>query len=360
VKGQDGTESGSGSNRALWWWAMLVLCLLAFALRVYSLGAQSLWYDEGVTAYLSTLPLADLTAWTADDIQPPFYYYVMWLWVRLVGSSEFALRFPSVVAGVLTVPVLGYLARRLTGSRLAGGAAALLAAISPLYLWYAQEARNYTLVTLLCLWGSAELWAHLVDESDGPWRRWLPYLGLMIAAIYTHYFAFFILLFHGFFVLLWGVAHRGRGRWGQALGAILAVGLAYTPWIPSLIHRWHADVSYWAGSLKVGEAARKVVISFLGGETILEPVAMRLLVPYLVVLVLALLVWAWAAARRPERWWGLAFCALYAVTPVVAILGLAYQVPKFNPRYAMLASPGVLLLLAGAWGMVMKGGDGGK
>ncbi|MGQ9585101.1 MAG: glycosyltransferase family 39 protein [Anaerolineae bacterium] len=331
----------------------LVLCLLALALRLYRLDAQSLWYDEGVTAYLSTLSLPELTAWTADDIQPPFYYYLIWLWVRLAGAGEFALRFPSVLAGVLTVPALGMLAWRLTGSRWAGLAAALLAAISPLHLWYAQEARNYTWVTFLCLGGSLQLWLALAAGDEQPRRDWLPYLGWMVPAVYTHYFAFFVLLFHGVFALAWGVARQGR--WARPLAAVLGVILAYTPWLPFLLQRWQADVSYWPGTLKLGEAARHVILSFLAGETMLEPVAMWFLAPYLVFLALAFSIWGWAAWKNPSKGWGLAFCVLYGVVPVAAILALAYQVPKFNPRYAMLASPATVLLLAGAWG---KGGDG--
>ena len=80
--------------------------MLAFALRVYRLPAQSLWYDEGVSWYLTRMSWPALTVWTANDIQPPLYYYLLWLWVRLAGSSEYALRFLSVFFGTLTLPLL--------------------------------------------------------------------------------------------------------------------------------------------------------------------------------------------------------------------------------------------------------------
>ncbi|MBC7223368.1 MAG: glycosyltransferase family 39 protein, partial [Anaerolineae bacterium] len=339
-----------------WAAALLVLCLLALALRVHRLEAQSLWYDEGVTAYLTTLSLPDLTAWTADDIQPPLYYYAVWLWVRLAGTGEFALRFPSVLAGMLAVPCLAWVGRRVAGSRRAGLVAGLLVAVSPLHLWYAQEARNYTWVTLLCLAASGLLWARLQGGGARTWRGWLPYVALMASAVYTHYFAFFVLAFHALFAVAWALGH-GRGgastvpagrathasplhRWPslrQALGAVAAVGVAYLPWIPFLVRRWHEDVSYWPGTLKLGEASRKVALAFLGGETILEAEGMRLLAPYLAVLALAALVWAWRAARGRADPWGLAFSLLYAAVPVALLLGVAYHVPKFNPRYAMLA-----------------------
>lgn len=343
-------QRGARPQPWAWRWAaaLLALCLLAFALRVHRLEAQSLWYDEGVTAYLARLSLPDLTAWTADDIQPPLYYYAVWGWVRLAGAGEFALRFPSAFAGVLVVPCLAWTGRRVTGSRGAGLLAALLGAVSPLHLWYAQEARNYTWVTLLCLAASGLLWTRLRDEEAGPWRAWLPYTALMAAALYTHYFAFFVLAFHALFALAWGLARRAWASLRRGLSAVALAVAAYLPWLPLLVQRWHEDVSYWPGTLKLDEAARKVALAFLGGETILEAEGLRLLAPYLVVLALAVGVWAWHAAKGQADPWGLAFCFSYGAVPVALLLALTYQVPKFNPRYAMIASPGTLLLLAGA------------
>ena len=133
-------------------WPILLLLLLALALRLYRLSAPSLWYDEGVTAAISQRSLADLARWTADDIQPPLYYVLVAGWTRLAGTSEWALRFPSVAAGLLALPLLLALHRRLW--RLAAGPVTpsalpllLLAACAPLWVYYAQEARNYTLLT---------------------------------------------------------------------------------------------------------------------------------------------------------------------------------------------------------------------
>ena len=135
--------------------ALLAILLLAFALRVYRLDSQSLWYDEAVTAQVASQGIGELTRWTADDIQPPLYYYVAAGWLRLAGRGEWALRFPSAFFGTLTVPLMWAVALRLFGrgrsGRVAALAAALLTALSPLYVYYAQEARMYTLLTFLGL-----------------------------------------------------------------------------------------------------------------------------------------------------------------------------------------------------------------
>src|SRR5205814_2407351 len=92
---------------------LLVLCLFAFALRVFQLGAQSLWYDEGFSAWLSAQSLDQITLKTAADIHLPLYYYLLHVWMRAGGPSEFSLRFLSLAPGVLLVPVIFLMTRKL-------------------------------------------------------------------------------------------------------------------------------------------------------------------------------------------------------------------------------------------------------
>ncbi|MDQ7029429.1 MAG: peptidoglycan DD-metalloendopeptidase family protein [Ardenticatenia bacterium] len=151
---------------------ILALSGLAFWLQVTRLHVQSLWYDEGFSAWLASRPAAEIVARTAADIHPPLYYLLLHAWTALAGSSEFSLRFLSVMAGVPAVPLVWVLSRGLLG-RQAGPVAALLAAIAPVWLWYAQEARMYTLVTTLGLtstWALIRLLERPLPPARGPLR----------------------------------------------------------------------------------------------------------------------------------------------------------------------------------------------
>jgi len=66
------------------------LAFLAFALYTFRLDLQSLWYDEGFSVYLARMSLGEITARTASDIHPPFYYYLLHFWVKAFGSTEFS------------------------------------------------------------------------------------------------------------------------------------------------------------------------------------------------------------------------------------------------------------------------------
>jgi mannosyltransferase len=360
--------------------ALLALLLLAFALRVHRLPAQSLWYDEGVSWYLTRMSPPALTVWTANDIQPPLYYYLLWLWVRLAGTSEYALRFPSVFFGVLTLPLLWVTARRLLGMR-AAWLAALLLALSPLHVYYAQEARMYTLLTFLGLLSSYLLLRLLNNPSVNLQSPYLwSYVLTIVAALYTHYFAFFLLAAHVLYVLYkrgqrFLSAHPLRPRASTSTLtltststlalALISILLLYLPWLPFLLTRYGVDTSYWPGALNLGEVARRLFIAFSLGETVTEAVGVWLAVGYGLILLISLLILL--RRTRPTQYTtvgslpggrntqyavrttstdGLVFLLLYLLVPIALVLLSVSRTPKFNPRYAMLASPAFILFIA--------------
>ena len=373
--------------------ALLIVLLLAFALRVYRLDGQSLWYDEAVTAHVASQGISELTRWTADDIQPPLYYYIVAGWSRLAGRGEWALRFPSVAFSLLTVALMWSLARRLFGAgragQIAGLTAVLLAAISPLYVYYAQEARMYAQLKFL---GALAGYALLRATTDVGRRTtekrsrsslvwWLTFILASVAALYTHYFAAFLLLAYGVCVILACIprlirpASRGRAARQLAVfaGAALAIVILYLPWLPPMLTRYRVDRSYWQGALKLGEALRHVAVSFTAGapETMLEADAVRLLPWYAVAFAIAAgaLVWRGSGGAEeqssrgaeergrsaPDSIWALVYLSTCLLVPIIAILALASRTPKFNARYLMMVSPAYLLVLAGGIGALWTG-----
>ena len=166
--------------------AALVL-LLALGLRLYRLDGQSLWYDEGVSAFMTTRDPAEIAGAAAADIHPPLYYWLLAAWAVPFGRGELALRGFSVVCGVLGVWVTWRLGRTLYGETV-GLAAATLLALSPLAVQYGQEVRMYALASLLA--GAATcayvaLRRELLAEARRDRRRALLALvyGLLAAAL---------------------------------------------------------------------------------------------------------------------------------------------------------------------------------
>src|SRR5713226_5358017 len=92
--------------------ALLLLILLATALRFYRLDAQDLWGDEAFSIFLSQQSLPAVIAGAADT-HPPFYPLILFFWMKLTGDSAFATRALSALIGILAVPLVFVFAKRL-------------------------------------------------------------------------------------------------------------------------------------------------------------------------------------------------------------------------------------------------------
>ncbi|HEX9015414.1 MAG TPA: glycosyltransferase family 39 protein, partial [Chloroflexota bacterium] len=290
----------------------------------------------------------------SEDIHPPLYPLILHFWMLAAGSSEFAVRYLSLFAGVALVPLFYVTARRLErlagesrlpGLSLLGLVAVVLSASSAFYVGYSQEARNYMLVTALGLLSSYLLLRALAGEGRRAWRL---YAVAATSCVYANYTAFLLLVFHGIFVTIARRGHPGtRKSWLRAM-AVTAV--AYVPWVGFSVQQLTRINDYWPGTLKMGTAVRTTFAQLLAGGGADVPGAWTEAVAIVVLLLfgaLVLLVGA-SRARTSER---SLFLLLYLLVPSVILFAIAYSRPKFDPRYLLVATPAFYLVLASgmAW-----------
>ncbi len=184
---------------------------------------------------------------TAGDRSPVLYYTLLHGWIQLAGASEFAMRYLSLMADVITVALVMAMARLLTGrareispspplspSLLAG----LLYTLSPLAVFYAQETRMYAQVAMFCTASSYALlrWLQQTHEDKpgffkkpGLSSRWLVASAICLAlAIHSHYYAVFLLPAHALIVLVAVFARHSFLRWCIAAACVV---LSVLPWL---------------------------------------------------------------------------------------------------------------------------------
>jgi len=338
-------------------WALAsiaAILLLAFALRLYRLGYQSLWYDEGVSIHLARKSLAALTAHTAGDIHPPLYYYLLHFWIRAAGSSEFAVAFLSLTFGLLLVPLVYCIGRHLYNP-MVGSLAALLVAISPHNLWYSQEMRMYTLgasLGLVSLYSLLQLLARAEGRMQDAGCRvyWIGYILSAALGLYTLYYFAFLLVFLNLFVLgwwLWARQQEVRASvlWHWVL-AQLAVFLLYLPWLPIALHQatdppvppWRAFTPFW-----------QVVVESWSALALGQSMEPRAVWPVLLAIAIIYSLGVVYAGTRSKT----ASCILWGYTfvPVLAIYLASLWIPLFHVRYVFTYSPALYILLAAglAW-----------
>lgn len=349
--------------------SVLLLTLVAFALRIYMLDYFSLRGDESFTVLFVQKPFAEM--WNeirTVEPNPPLMYLLLRGWVGLAGAGEFATRFFSVFWGVLCVPLIYRLAMSfyptsLPAPSLEGGGkrargevmaivAAFLIAINPYQIWHSQDVRNYTmwpalsLLALLFFWR----WTHPGKVPSG--GSSLLILGAFVfaelAALYTHYYEAFILVGVNLYVLFFLVRRRAWAGWKSPslmlwAGAQVILAILYLPF-PLIISNRVA--SYGEGSGQQGvslwEIWQRTFNVFTLGETLDESVRHYAWIPLAFALAVILIA-RWRSERR-----GL-FFLLYIGVPTFAVFLLNLVRPLFLERYLNGIAPGYYLLFA--WGI---------
>lgn len=329
-----------------------LLTLLAFAIRVHNLDAMSFWHDEGLTPVRAGYDFAkilsneiDIQGWATRDTHPPLYYLVAHVGERLLGDTDFAWRYVPLLLGIMLVPVVFQIGRKMHNDVI-GIFAALFAAVNPLQVWYAQEARMYTLAVLLAALASYTLWRALTgNRNKKTLVKWLlTYVLLAGLAFWTHYTAAFLILGQSI-LWLWLLWRAGLKKWLVG-GAILALLLSL-PLLPLVTSRLLSDapetgyttVSPWV-------IVQDVVRGFVFGRTVDHS---DLLIQLLTIGLWLLLVAGIIYRRKADTaWLSRLFLLIYLfATPLGLIIGSALFKPMYlGVRHIMIGSPALFILLA--------------
>jgi Dolichyl-phosphate-mannose-protein mannosyltransferase len=334
----------------------VLFILLAFGLRLLNAEMFSFWTDEGLTPLRSGYTVPEILSnqviiqeGVTNDTHPPFFFLILHFSRMVLGETDFAFRYPSLLASVLLLPLLAKMGQRMGGRRL-GMVVALLTAVNPLQIWYANEARMYTLAVLLVTAASYVLWrllaqANTVGKLPTPMlvRHLLLYIVLAGLAFYTHYFAVFLIMGQAVFwvLLLWRQGHK-RLLAGTAVLALLIA----LPLIPFTIPRLFtaAEANYYTVSPWI--ILQDVVRFFALGRTADFQASGIILLNVGAFLLLLAGLW------HLKRGWQPLFLLIWLlVVPVGLIIGSLVFKPMYQGvRHIMLGSPAFLLLLA--WGIL--------
>jgi uncharacterized membrane protein len=214
----DTLDAESARNRE---WAkqgtLILLVTLAAILRFAALGRQPLWLDEA-----TDVAFAKQSLWNcvfAEVVHPPLYRVLLHFVVVHFGDSAVAMRFLPAVFGILAVPAVALLVRRLFPT--AELTSTALVATSPFLIYFSQENRDYSLFILLTILATWSFWRFC--ESG---RGLALYGGLALLLLYTHNLAFFVLLAHE--IVYWWRERRRIRDWVLARAAVLCV---FAPWL---------------------------------------------------------------------------------------------------------------------------------
>ena len=293
--------------------------------------------------------LRDVTGVLARNVHMPLYFFFMHYWVRAFGTSEWALRLPSVIFSTLAGFLLCLLGRELF-DQWTGLLAALFYGLMPEQIHFAQQARMYTLLVLLAV---ASTYA-LARTRRRP-RALAPYVIyalLSVAGLYTHYEYVFFVAAQTFFI--WLASPLGRQQKRAWLLTQAAVVLALSPWLVISLtqRRASTEVIAWAHGHLTAATLGTEIISKLTRLISVPEVAFG----WLSVLVAYGLLAAGLLALRAERSRLLLLCAWIAF-PIAGVLLLDSLLDTRAisiTRYWLLVTPALYLLMAAGIGRLKQ------
>lgn len=214
---------------------ILLILALGFILRVVNLN-QSLWLDEAINVVnaknLSLIKF--IFSYPIGDFHPPGYFLILWLWTRIFGFSEIAVRSPSVIFGVISIFLIYAIVNRLINKQ-TSLISSLFLAFSPLHVYYSQEARMYSFATFaVCL--SFYFFSRILNKSSIN-----NYLGFFVANVlvfYSDYLAYLIFPAQIIYVLIFRKSLRSK-----IILIILLSSLSLLPWIPTFLKQLNSGIN---------------------------------------------------------------------------------------------------------------------
>ncbi len=194
---------------------IIVLTLLALFLRLWQVNIEPLWLDEVISIRFVVNDFGAMFEMIENDVQMPLHVTLLFFWIRFFGISELSVRAMSVIFGTLCIPLTYLLAEKIFNKRIAV-ISTILVTLSPIHIYYSQEARPYALLIFLTLCSFYFFLHH--------GNRFSLYIASSTLMIYTHLFGVLCLLVQNLYLIL---QKKLSVKWIRSQTLILAL---FSPW----------------------------------------------------------------------------------------------------------------------------------
>ncbi|MGZ3863879.1 MAG: glycosyltransferase family 39 protein [Bacteroidia bacterium] len=291
------------------------------------------WYDETFGLWYSQQDWGLIKHTSEWDLNPPLYYYFLWIWRNLFGISEFSIRFSSVLFSSLAAGVL-YLFSVKYFNKITAFVTLLLYTCSADILFFSHEARCYSLVLFLAVCSSYLFFELLVKKNT----FFIVLLGITnFFLVYTHYLAGFILLAQLFIALL-NYKESLTKQIGVAFAISIVLGLwRFTRKTITLI--FHHEKSFWLSRPALSDL-KDLFFDFFNGKYVF--------LFYAILLIFSLIFFFLknkpAQLERTQKT-GLLYLLLCGFVTVLACFFMSLLFPMFLKRYLLFTAPFMFVLI---------------
>ena len=227
-----GVVSVKRRNMMLW---LALLTALGAALRIATAYHGGISADESFLFLVISSPSLSgmIDFLRLHESHPPLFYIVMRAWRIATGGNDQIMLVLPLAIGISLIPAIYMIGRSVVSAR-AGMIAAGLVAISPPMIEYSGQLRPYGLLPLLTLLSCHAL---AISLHGGTWKRWMSYSVVTLLLLYTHHWAWLVLLSQIAAVLLIIPALPTRERRqvvARSMLALTVILIGYLPWLATL------------------------------------------------------------------------------------------------------------------------------
>lgn len=223
------------SKNSFFW--LIIILVFGFLLRLFaSLKAGSFWFDEMFSVYSAQYDsLGDMWRFLIYENNPPLHNFILHFWINIFSASETAVRMPSLLFSVMSIGAIYVLGKKMFNERV-GLIAAFFAGFTSFQIYYSVEARGYVLLQLLSIISLYFFWSLLKENKK---TGWLWYFVFILFLVYTHLFAWVVVVAQGCFVFFLFLRKKVDKKflfsWIVAALGTLTFFLVW--FLPSIVHK---------------------------------------------------------------------------------------------------------------------------
>ncbi len=308
---------------------LLLIVSFGLALRVYKIGERNLWFDESRSLERSR---AFKLAVLKNDYNPPLYYFILSYWIKCFGTSEPALRSLSTAFGLFSIFLIYGLGKLFFNAR-TGLLSAFILSISPIHIWYSQEARGYSLsIFLAMLTGYCFILALKRNKA----YLWFAFILSSSLALYSNYFSIFIIILPGIFLF----RKQYRFLLKNYLVSLALIMIIFLPFFSYFyFHLKNVSESFWIPKPNL----ISIAVTFANFNTGYNATLFIHRFVFIIFSILFILgTWRWRREKNNE----LLFLFLLLFLPIFIVYLISQRTSIYLDRQLLLFSPFYYIVLA--------------
>jgi uncharacterized membrane protein len=316
---------------------ILIILILASDLRFIG-NNQSLWLDEAISANVAQMPIGEIIKnFLINDFHPPLYYWFLNVWTNIFGSRVVFLRFSSILFSLITIYFIYLIGKKIKNEK-TGILAALFLTVNPLFVYYSQELRMYSMATMWLIIG----FYYFIKIKNKKYKTSdLIIFNLMMALAFGTFYGSIFLI--ASFAIYWLIKKEWKLFWLTNIGT----GLAIICLIPLLLIQIKnsqvmlATVSNWV--LVLGKVNLKnlllIPLKFGIGKISFLPKVLYYLIGGGWSLVI--LAWLFLKKKKESNW-----LKLFLILPIILAIVFSIKSPLLQYFRFLYLVPIMALILA--------------